>query len=285
MATDNAVTLRAQWLGQILRQMRERKGLTLKEVAEYLQRNLATVGRCEQGIYPIRGKDAEAMLDLYGVSDERQREVVLQLAGEVWQTGWWDQYAKDNVWGSTIDYVWLENRSHELRIFSMTTIPGILQTEAYARALIEVSDRRASRLEIERWVELRMTRQQVLSREDSVRLSVVLDEAVVRRKVGGAEIMASQVRHLLAMAQRDNVDIRILSFDVGAHASPNGPFTVLKMSDPFPEVAHIESSAGSLYLEGSDIDRFVSTYDWLYEHSLSSDESAALLAALEKDLR
>ncbi|MFV2194833.1 helix-turn-helix domain-containing protein [Nocardiopsis sp. LOL_012] len=285
MPTDRGVTLRAQWLGQILRDFRERKGLTLKDVAEYLQRNISTVSRCELGIYPIRRVDAAAMLDLYGVSDKKQREAVMELAGDVWQTGWWEQYSKDNVWSSTIDLAWLESRSHEMRVFATMTVPGLLQTEDYARALMLIANRDSTKREIERWINLRMDRQRVLSRAEPLHLSAVIDEAVLRRQVGGPDVMGQQLQHLSAMAEEPNIDLRVLPFTAGAHASPDGPFNLLKMSDPFPEVAHIESPAGSIYLETDAVDRIVETYDWLHEHSLSNEDTAALLAALEEELR
>ncbi|MEV2274969.1 helix-turn-helix transcriptional regulator [Nocardiopsis sp. NPDC049922] len=281
MPTDRGVTLRAQWLGQILRDFRERKGLTLKDVAEYLQRNISTVSRCELGIYPIRRVDAAAMLDLYGVSDKKQREAVMELAGDVWQTGWWEQYSKDDVWTSTIDRAWLENRSHEIRTFAATTIPGLLQTERYARSLMVVADRRATKREIERGVSLRMDRQQIFDRAEPVHLSAVLDESVLRRRVGGPEVMAEQIQHLRELASQPHIDLHVLTFEAGAHASPEGSFTLLKMSDPFPEVAHIESPAGSIYLETDSAERFSDIYDWFQEHSLSSEDTAAFLAALE----
>ncbi|WP_157982402.1 helix-turn-helix transcriptional regulator [Nocardiopsis sp. FIRDI 009] len=279
------MTLRAQWLGQILREMRERKGLALREVAEYLQRNLATIGRCEQGIYPIRRVDAAAMMDLYGVSDKKQREAVLELAGEVWKTGWWEQYSKDNVWSSTIDRAWLENRSASMRSFSTITVPGLLQTEEYARALMLAADRHATKREIERWVDLRMRRQRVFDRDEPLHLSAVIDEAALHRPVGGPKVMADQIRHLLKSAALPHFDIHVLPYSVGAHASPGGPFTLFKMSDPFPEVAHVESPAGSIYLETEAVDKLVDTYDWLHEHSLSDEDTTVLLAALEKELR
>jgi transcriptional regulator with XRE-family HTH domain len=284
MTKPHTGTLRAQWLGQILRQLREDKELTLKEVAEYLQRNLATVGRFEQGIYPVRKIEAAAMLDLYGVSDERQREVILQLAGEIWQTGWWEKYSKDKIWGSTIDYVWLENRSFELKTFNTVTVPGLLQTRPYAESLIEIANRGSSQAEIARWVQLRIERQQVLDRDTPLRLTAVLDEGALRRLVGGPEVMAGQLRHLVAMAQRPNIEIRLLPFTTGAHASPDGPFALLKMSDPFPEVVHIESPAGSIYLEVEDVARFAEAYDWLYTNSLDDAASVEFIAALEEDL-
>ncbi|MGW9351103.1 Helix-turn-helix domain-containing protein [Nocardiopsis flavescens] len=280
------VTLRAQWLGKMLRELRESNGYTLKEAAEYLQRDLSALSRFESGVHPIRRGDVLALMDLYGVEDRPQRDMLISLTGELTRTGWWEKYTKDDVWGSTIDLAWLESRAHSLRMFATTTVPGLLQTEQYARSLIQVANRHSTQREIERWVSLRLDRQRVLDREgEPAHLSAVVDESVLRRLVGGREIMRDQIRHLILMSQRANVNIQVLPFNIGAHSSPDGPFALVKMDDPFPEVAHIESPAGSIYLETEAVDRFVDTYDWLQEHSLGIEDTAALLADLEKELR
>lgn len=279
------VTLRAQWLGKMLRELRESNGYTLKEAAEYLQRDLSALSRFESGVHPIRRGDVLALMDLYGVEDRPQRDMLLELTGELTRTGWWERYSDDKVWNSTIDLVWLESRSEVLRMFSTMTVPGLLQTERYARGLIEVANRHATKREINRWVDLRMQRQQVLSRDEPVHMSVVLDEAVVRRTVGGSSVMREQLRHLQSAAGKKHITVRVLPFSLGAHASPNGPFTLLKMAGPFPEVAHIESPAGSIYLETEAVDRLVDTYDWLEEHSLGVEDTSVLLMELEKEPR
>ncbi|WP_028648974.1 helix-turn-helix transcriptional regulator [Nocardiopsis sp. CNT312] len=285
MPTTRKVTLRAQWLGKMLRELREDNGYTLKEAAEYLQRDLSALSRFESGVHPIRRGDVLALMDLYGVEDKNQRDMLITLTGELTRTGWWERYSKDNVWNSTIDFVWLESRAHSLRMFTTNTVPGLLQTEDYARSLMLVANRHSTKREIERWVSLRMERQQALDRDEPLQVSVILDEAALRRQVGGPQIMAAQLLRLSESAALPNIEIRVLPFNVGAHASPDGPFTLIKMADPFPAVAHIESPAGSIYLETDSVDHFVDTYDWLQEHSLSTEDTAALLAALEKELR
>ncbi|GAB3727140.1 helix-turn-helix domain-containing protein [Nocardiopsis nanhaiensis] len=285
MPTARRVTLRAQWLGKMLRELREGGGFTLKESAEYLQRDLSALSRFESGVHPIRRGDVLALMDLFGVEDKNQRDMLIALTGELTRTGWWERYSNDNVWSSTIDLAWLESRAHSLRMFATSTVPGLLQTEDYARSLILVANRHSTQREIGRWVSLRMDRQQVLDSEEPIALSLILDEAALRRQVGGPEIMSAQLQHLSRLLERPNIDLRVIPFSVGAHASPDGPFTLIKMADPFPEVAHIESPAGSLYLETDTVDQFVDSYAWLQQHSLSDEKTAALLADLDKELR
>lgn len=281
---ERRITLRAQWLGQMLRRLREQNGLTLKDAAEYLQKDFSTVSRFELGTFPVRRGDLLALMDLYGVDDRSQRDTLLQLCGEVWQSGWWEKYSRDGVWGSTIDGVWLESRAHTLRTFAALTVPGLLQTPEYARALIEAVDNDASEEQIERWVELRLARQQILTGEPLEHFSVVLDEAAIRRPVGGATVMAGQLRRLVSAAEDGQAEIRVVPFSVGAHPSPEGAFTLITLGEPFPTVAHIESGGGGIYLERGDADRLAAVYDRLRGISLNSEDSVAFLAAVEKDL-
>jgi len=282
MSPGRRVTLRAQWLGHLLRDLREASGLTLKNAAEYLQRDLSMISRFESGVYPIRRVDAMALLDLYGVEDPKQREALRQLADEVWQKGWWERYS-GQVDGSLIDLVWLESRTVAMRAFSQTSLIFLLQTRSYAEALIRAVDPDADETQVARWVELRMARQQILDRDDPVKLSVVLDEAVLRRPTGGREVMMGQLQHLVAQAARRDIELRVLPFSAGEHASPNGGFQLLKMTDPFPEVAYIEGPAGALYVESAEAERLSGMYSRLEEAALSAEESADFMTDLTKE--
>lgn len=284
MSARRRVTLRAQWLGQQLRELRDANELTLNDAADYLQRNNGTVSRFETGEYPIRRPDLMALLDLYGVSDGQRRSALMKLSEEVWQKGWWDGYAED-VAGWLIDYVWLESRAETIHTFDITAIHGLLQTRDYAEALIRTTDPEASDVQVDRWVELRMTRQEILDREDSPHLSVILDEAALRRTVSGPQVMVTQLSHLVAYAQRPNIEIRILPFRAGAHPSTAGAFRILTMADPFPEVAYVESPAGTVYIETPETDRLVSLYDRLWRQALGQAESVEWISKTAEELR
>ena len=196
MPTKPRPTLRAQWLGQSLRQLRESTGMTLQQAAEFLQRNAATVSRFESGEYPIRRPDLMALLDLYGVSERRRRDGLLRLSEDVWQKGWWDGYAAD-VERQFVDFVWLESRATSIRAFDCIVLPGLLQTRDYAEAVITAADWQAEPEQVARWVQLRMDRQTVLHSAEPPRLSVIVDEPVLRRAVGGPGVLADQLTHLL----------------------------------------------------------------------------------------
>lgn len=273
------VTLRGQWLGKRLRDLREERGFTLEYVAEFMQRTNGTISRFETGVYPIRRPDVMAMLDLYGVSEERERNGLLRLSESVWQTGWWDGYAND-VEDWFIDFVWLEEVANEQWLFNNTLVPGLLQTEAYARSVMVAAQPEATDEQLARWIELRMARQALLEREEPPKVRVVLDESVLRRTVGSSRIMRAQLHALSAAAGRDAVDLRVLPFESGAHASPNGSFNLYRMADPYPEVAYVETPRGALYIESPDSEPMMQMYDRLWEAALPTDDSARLITAL-----
>ncbi len=283
MNAERRVTLRGQWLGQQLNRLRHAAGLTLDDAAEFLNRSNGTMSRFESGIYPIRRPDVMALLDLYGVDDESYRGALVRLSQEVWHKGWWDGYA-DDVVGSLVDLAWLENRATEIWTFDVVIPYGLLQTRDYATELIEADDPRATEAQIDRWVQLRMARQDVLDRDEPPRMATILDESVLRRAVGGIDIQREQLEYLATHARRPNIDIRVLPYGAGAHASMAGTFAVMRLTDPFPAVAYVESPAGGIYVETPDADRYVEKYHRLWDKALGADESAALIAAAMKEL-
>ena len=283
MATKPKPMLRAQWLGQSLRQLRESASLTLQQAAEFLQHNAATVSRFESGEYPIRRPDLMALLDLYGVSERRRRDGLLRLSEDVWQKGWWDGYAAD-VERQFVDFVWLESRATSIRAFDCIVLPGLLQTRDYAEAVITAADWQAEPEQVARWVQLRMDRQTVLHSAEPPRLSVIIDEPVLRRAVGGPDVLRGQLSHLLACAELPHLDLRVLPANVGAHASPSGYFLVFTIVEPDMNVGFAETVGGAVYVEPPDSERFVRVYNRLLNSALGPAESAEFVAAMRRDL-
>jgi transcriptional regulator with XRE-family HTH domain len=277
-------TLRAQWLGQQIKELREGSGITLKQAAEYLERDPSTVSRFESAEYPIRRADLLAMLDFYAVSDQRRREALLSLREEVWQKGWWDGFA-DAVDRRFIDYVWLESRAHAIHSFDDTLLPGLLQTSRYAEAAIRAADPDLGDEQVKRAVELRIMRQQVLTGDKPTQLRAIIDEALLLRMVHGPETMREQLDHLSACASRPNIEIRVLPFKAGAHASPAGAFKVLSMAEPYPDVAYTETLAGAVYVETPGAERFVQAYDRLQCATLAPKESAEMISAAAEEIK
>lgn len=282
MATKSRVTLRAQWLGKMLRELREENGLTLVDAAEYIRRSNSTLSRFEAGTWPITQAEVTALMKLYGVDSPSQRAQMLQLAEEITETGWWERYYKDIT--DTIDYVWLEDRAERLRCFTPLVVHGLLQTPEYAERLIRISDPDASVRQIERWTGIRMARQEILTREPGTSFHLVLDEAALRRPIGGAQVMRNQLRRLIVEAKKPNIEIHVLPFSAGEYPGTDGSFALVKLPDPFPEVVYIESSAGTIFLESTDVSRFATQYDRMQKSCLDVEQSVALIAAIEKDL-
>lgn len=277
-------TLRAQWLGKTLKELREQNGLKLTDTAEYLQRSFSAISKFESGALPIREPEVCALIDLYGVEGENQRTALIRLAREISKTGWWEKYSGDiSDW--FIDYVWLESRAEQIRAYEVTPINGLLQTREYAEAWMRAVAPHASAAQVERWVEIRMSRQEILVSEGSIELELIMDEAGLRRPVGGADVMKTQLKSLLESSRHSNVQVRILPYAAGAHASPDGGFTLLQLEDPFPLVAYTVGITGGVYLEANEAERVAALYDRLREVSLAPEESAELIAAVEKEMR
>lgn len=278
-------TLRAQWLGQQLRALRESTGMTLRHAGEYLQRDPSMVSRFENAEYPIRRGDVLALLDLYRVSEEHTRDGLLRLSEDVWRKGWWEGYA-NTVDRQYIDMPWLEARAERLRTYGAMLVPGLLQTREYAETLIRNEAAADTPDEqIEKGIELRMTRQQVLGGEAPVDFAAVVDESVLRRVIGGPEVMREQLTRLGEVAERSNVEVRVLPLHCGAHAGLDGAFWLFEMPDPYPDVAYVDSLAGAVYVEeDTAVDRFRQAYDQLSAMALGIKESAALIAAAAKEL-
>ncbi|MGH3734535.1 MAG: helix-turn-helix domain-containing protein [Micromonosporaceae bacterium] len=282
MAAKRGPTLRARWLGQELRKLREENNLTLKDVGDYIQRDASSVSRMESGTYPARVPDVLAYLSLCGVSKKQRREALLTLARDTWQTGWWDGYA-DDVGSTMIDRVWLESQTRKISSYESMVVAGLLQTPAYADSMIRTR-LNSTPEQFDRWLELRLTRQKILTKHDPVQLEVILDEAAIRRPIGGRKVAADQLRHLVDKAAHPNIQIRVLPFSVGTHPGVNGPFEIFHMAEPYADIGCVDSPAGTAYLESSAVDGLVARYDRLREAALGPAESTALLEAAADDM-
>lgn len=286
MPRKRTATLRARWLGQLLRGFREANGLTMAEASRYIQRDVGTMSRFESGEYPARRGDVLALLDLYEVTDQRQRATVLDMVVEVWRKGWWAKYASVLRPPGLIDLIWLESRTKDIRTYEVSPLSGLLQTPEYAETVMRAVEPNVEDRRMQRWVELRIERQHILYREkEPVRLRAVVDEAVLRREVGGAEVMADQLAYLLACMERPTIDLRVLPFEAGAHASPDGGFRLFRIEQPFPEVAYMEGPAGAFHIETVEAGRLAEAYDRLWITALDGDASRKFVASAEREYR
>ena len=206
----------------------------------------------ELGRVGFKERDIADLLSLYGVNDEDERERLLALASQANTPGWWHRYG-DVLPSWFQSYLGLEASAALIRSYEVQFVPGLLQTEDYARAVVLLGHGRARPEEIDRRVALRMQRQAILDRADPVQLWAVLDEAVLRRPIGNPQIMRTQLEALLDAAARPNVRLQIVPFDAGGHSAAGGAFTILRFPDQeLPDVVYIEQLTSALYLDKRD---------------------------------
>jgi transcriptional regulator with XRE-family HTH domain len=242
-------TVRRRRLGTELRRLRESSGYKLEEVAAQLGVAPSTLSRIETGKAPTKSAYLNQMLETYGVTDAAQRQVLVNMAREGHRKGWWAAY--DDVLPSGFDiYVGLEAETAGIRSYEISVVHGLLQTADYARAVLRETFPRHTSEQIDRLVDLRMARQARFDDDPPLELWAILDEAVIRRTVGGAAVMRRQLAHLLAEASRPGVTLQVLPFACGAHAAHGGPFSILEFPERSdPQVVYVESVAGIIYLE------------------------------------
>jgi transcriptional regulator with XRE-family HTH domain len=272
-------TLRAQWLGQQMRDLRTRRGMTLQGTAHYFGRDHSTLARLEKAEWPFKRADVVALLDIYGVYDGQERARLLQLCDDCWRTDEWDvDFADAGYDRRFVDCRWLEARARVIGVYQPFLVPDLLRTPAYAEAVVRLAEGpRGPADVVNQAVDQLAERQQVLE-SGRTKLSAILDESVLRRQLGDAESMRTQLGHLADLARRPHVEIRLLPAAVNLYPRFAGPFVLYRMPHPYPEVAYLENLAGRIYLETPRSKRFVVAYDRLRAAALSSAESARLLA-------
>jgi transcriptional regulator with XRE-family HTH domain len=284
MASEHSPTVRRRRLALELRRLREAARLTCEEVADHLECSASKISRVETGRVSVSPRDVRDMLGLYGVPAE-QRESLVQLARDSRQKGWWHAFS-DTMQPQMATYVGLESAASEIRIYEVSLIPGLLQTEDYARAVIRAGMMNSPSEDVERKVALRMARQPAVTRDDPPKIWAVLDEAALRRRVGGAGLMRLQLEHLLAQAALPNVAVQVVPFAGGAHPAMGRPFIILV----FPErvdtdVVYLEDLTSALYVEDlAEVDRYNVFFNHLRATALSFDDSSALVASVLKEM-
>ena len=274
-------TVRERRLARTLRHLREEASLTIEDVAEKLEISPSTVSRMETAQVGVRPRDLRFLLDMYEITDA-ERDQLLQIARERRQQQWWQEYADL----PNIAVAGLEEDASTIWQYSTQLVPGLLQTEAYARAVLEAIRLDAKPGDIERRLELRIHRQERLTSENAPEYWVVLDEAVVRRQVGGPSVMAEQLGHLTEVARLPNVTLQVLPFTSGEHAGMDGEFTILHYRESSdPDVAYIENTGNDVYLENPEVTRrYNKIFDHLRAAAQNPGESIRTLGTIQSQL-
>ncbi|MBF8188527.1 helix-turn-helix domain-containing protein [Nonomuraea sp. K274] len=281
---SSSPTARRRRLGHELRRLREAAQLKAEEVAGRLHWSATKMSRIETGQVSVHHGDVADLLDIYGVSDETLRTELSDMARQSRLKGWWHRH-RDTFKRGFDSYIGLEAEASNLQTYQAQVIPGLLQTEAYARAVIDATAMgHASLDDVDKKIAVRMSRQELLTRPNPLRLHVILDEAVLRRVVGGTETMAEQLGTLLARGKMPNITLQVLPFSVGAHAALDGEFSILEFPDPKDsDLVYLEENTSGLILEEpGDLKCYAEMFAQLTSQALDPDESTSFIASLTR---
>lgn len=277
-------TVRRILLGSQLRRLREARGVSRQEAGYVIRASESKISRLELGRVSFKERDVADLLTLYGVADDGEREALLQLARDAKTPGWWHRY-NDVLpqWFQT--YVGLEESAAMIRTYEVQFVPGLLQSEDYARAIIRQGNAASPDDEIEHRVELRMQRTQRLTAPGAPRLWAVLDEAALNRPIGGPAVMRAQFEHLIAMSKLPNVTIQVMPFRFGGHAAEGGAFSILRFPDrDLADVVYVENLVGALYLDKrDDVDSYLQAMERLCVDSETPERTVEMLIDLLRE--
>ena len=282
-ARAGATVLRMM-LGAQLRRFRESAEITPDRAGYEIRASRSKISRTEHGRVGFKDRDVTDLLTLYGVTDEDVRAGMLGLAQQANAQGWWAQYG-DILPDWFEAYLGLEAAASLIRTFELQFVHGLFQTEAYARAVTMLGHGAAPAEEIDRRVSLRMERQALLTSPDPPRLWSVVDEAALRRPLGGRKVMRAQLSRLLEIAELSNVTLQVMPFHRGGHAGAGGSFTVLRFGEPdLPDVVYIEQLTSALYLERrTHVDHYMEVMNLLSADALTPAETARCIGEIIRE--
>ncbi|TDD06173.1 XRE family transcriptional regulator [Saccharopolyspora terrae] len=268
-------------LGGQLRRLREERGISREAAGDAIRGSHAKISRLELGRVSFRERDLNDLLTLYGVQDSGERAAFLSLARQANEPGWWHQYG-DLLpsWFET--YLGLEQAAEIIRTYEAQFVPGLLQTPDYARAVILLGHGQEPSAEVDRRVALRMRRQDILTRPEPPTLWAVIDEAALRRPIGGERIMRGQIEHLIRISELPNVTVQLLPYSVGGHAAAGGPFTIVRFPESdLPDVVYLEQLTSALYLDKrNDLDQYQAVMNLLSVQAATPQDTTQLLREL-----
>lgn len=272
-------------LGKRLQDLREKAGLSYEQAARALDVTHATIRRMEKAEVGLKIPYVEKLLSTYGVSDPDEIEGFVNLAREANRPGWWHRF-RDVLpdWFSA--YVSLESEATLIRAYQPHYVPGLLQTEDYARAVLRAGMPHAPAADIDRAVALRMERQSLLTRENAPTLWTVMDETVLRRPIGGPDVMRRQIERLREATALPTVRLQIIPFAAGPHPAMYGPFHIFRFPIPeLPDIAYAESLVGGVYFDQrNDVSQFLEALDRMCAQAAPADTTEAILGGFRKEI-
>ncbi|MFE7510544.1 helix-turn-helix domain-containing protein [Streptomyces sp. NPDC057540] len=276
-------TTRRRQLGVTMRRLRTRSGMTLEEAGLLVAMSKATISRYETQAGPVKWPVVDALCRAYGAT-EAERNAVVSLAKDVKQQGWWNSFA-DAIPESMNLLLTLEDEAVREDHFCCVYVPGLLQTRDYSTALQQANELRLGQQEIDRLVDIRMKRQEILTRPQPPHVWAILDESVLRRVVGSPEIMKAQLERLLSENESPHVTLQVLPFSKGAHAAALGSFVILGGREPSLDVVYVDLHTGSLFMETeAELDRYGVAFEYLRAQALDMETSSSLIRRISKEL-
>jgi hypothetical protein len=285
-------TVPRRQLGRHLRELRNRSRLTVRTAARELEWSETKLWRIETGQTSLRSLDVEAMCRIYG-APPNATEALMALAKETKARGWWHSYG-DVIRDSLDLYLGLEDAASELSWYTSELVPGLLQTRDYARTLIRAHYAQASEEDIERLVQVRMARQSLLTRVTAApTVKVAFNEAVLRRAVGGEEVMAGQLERLIVMTNHPKVSLRVVPFETGFHDGLlSGPFVMMRFPSAGdgraiePPTVYVDGFTGALYLDKpEEIERYDGAFDAIWSSALNEARSMSFLHGAAREFK
>ncbi|WP_069886937.1 helix-turn-helix domain-containing protein [Streptomyces luteocolor] len=276
-------TTRRRQLGATLRKLRARQGMTLEEAGQHVGVSKATISRYETREGPVKWLVVEALCRAYNAA-EAERNALVSLAKDAKQLGWWRSFA-DSIPESMNLLLTLEDEAVHEEHFACVYVPGLLQTRGYTTAVQQANEMERTPEDIERLVDIRMKRQEILNRAEPLRLWAILDESVVRRVVGSPAVMQAQLDHLLHAVESPHITLQVLPFSRGAHAAALGSFVIIGGREPSLDVAYVDLHVGSVFMEkDEELDRYRLAFDYLRAQALDMAASSALINHVREEM-
>ena len=271
-------------LGSQLRMLREVKGITREEAGYAIRASGSKISRMELGRVSFKERDVTDLLKLYGVNEDETATLVA-LATQANSPGWWHKYG-DVLPDWFQVYVGLEEAASLIRLYEVQFVPGLLQTADYARAVVRLGQPGAAPEEIERRISLRMGRQELLTKPGGPRLWAIVDEAALRRPIGGKEVMRAQLEQLILATEEPQVTLQVMPFRSGGHAAEAGAFTIMRFPEPdLPDVVYLEQLTSALYLDKrDDVEKYTEVMERLSVESESPERSVDILSGMLEEV-
>jgi transcriptional regulator with XRE-family HTH domain len=272
-------------LGAQLRRLRDAAGITRDDAGYHIRASGSKISRMELGRVSFKERDVTDLLEYYGVTDLAEREKLVQLTREANATPWYQKF-QDVVPDWFHVYVGLEEAAQLIRVYEVQFVPGLLQTEEYARAVVMQGAPGVDPDEVERRVALRMGRQKLLTRENPPRYWVIMDEAALRRPMGGRDVHVAQIERLIDLVSEPNITLQVMPFRYGGHAADGGAFTIMRFPETdLPDVVYMEYLTGAHYIDKpEEVERYAAVMERLSVAGTSPDRTREILSGMLKEI-